>query len=175
MGQGKRCKAKSKTTGQQCRQFVVPGHEVCYYHGANRKNSGGASEGNKNAMTYGAYVNKLLDEGEKAVFQEFYQLLHEDFNLNKSSDRMSVELACLYFVKLTRAIESGNAEAMYKMNLLLRSQLKDLKVTKEKREGEAGGLQTSPAEWAANLLARYQESQRLKAQQSDAQKPAPAV
>ena len=28
-----RCHARSKTTGQQCRQAVVPGATVCHYHG----------------------------------------------------------------------------------------------------------------------------------------------
>jgi hypothetical protein len=150
-----RCKAKSKRTGKQCQQWAVIGYEVCYHHGANPKNHGGPPEKNKNAMTYGAYVNKVLDEEERVVFQEFYTLLHKDFILNKSSDRMSAELACIYFVKLTRAITSANAESIYKMDLLVRNQLKDLKATKDKREGEASGLQTTPAEWAANLLEEY--------------------
>jgi VanZ family protein len=70
---------------------------------------------------------------------------------------MSAELACIYFVKLTRAINSGNAEAIYKMDLLVRNQLKDLKATKDKREGEASSLQTTPAEWAASLLEEYRK------------------
>jgi hypothetical protein len=148
-----RCKAKSKRTGKQCRQWAAVGHQVCYHHGA----GGGAPRGNKNALRFGAYVNRILDEEEKIVFQEFYKLLHQDFVLNKSSDRMSAELACIYFVKLTRAINSGNAEAIYKMDLLVRNQLKDLKATKDKREGEASGLKTTPAEWAASLLEEYRK------------------
>ncbi len=128
MHQQKRCKAKSKRTGQQCKQIVVPGYEVCYYHGAN----GGPPKDNKNAMKHGAYVNKILDEDEKKVFDEYFQKLNKDFVLNSSSDRMSAELTCIYFVKLHRAIEGGNAEAIYKMDLLVRNQLKDLKATKDK-------------------------------------------
>ena len=109
-------------------------------------------------MTFGAYVNELLDDEEKTIFKEFYDLMHEDFVLNKSSDRMSAELACIYFVKLTRAIRSGNAEAIYKMDLLVRNQLKDLRATKDKREGETVNLQTSPAEWATKLLVRVRKA-----------------
>jgi uncharacterized protein YjcR len=153
----KRCKAKSKRSGKQCKNVAVTGYDVCRIHGANPKNHGGPPENNKNAMTYGAYVNKVLDDDELVVFREFYNLLHQDFILNKSSDRMSAELACIYFVKLNRAINSGNAEAIYKMDLLVRNQLKDLKATKDKREGEASGLQTTPAEWAASLLEKYRK------------------
>jgi len=143
-----RCKAKSKRTGKQCQRFAVKGYSVCYHHGAR----GGAPKQNKNAMTYGAYVDELLDDEEKKIFQEFLNALHEDFVLNKSSDRMSAELACIYFVKLTRAIKSSNPESIYKMDLLVRNQLRDLKATKEKREGDTINLKTSPAEWAASLL-----------------------
>jgi hypothetical protein len=153
----KQCKAKSKRSGKRWQNPAVSGYDVCRIHGANPKNRGGAPNGSRNAMTYGAYVNKLLDDKEKVIFEEFYTLLHDDFVLNKSSDRMSAELACMYFVKLTRAIESGNAEAIYKMDLLVRNQLKDLKATKDKREGDTGGLQTTPAEWMSELLAEYRK------------------
>ncbi len=158
MDQRKRCKAKSKRSGQQCKQIVIPGYEVCYYHGA----GGGAPKRNKNAMTHGAYVNKLLDDQEKIIFDEYFQKLNNDFALNDSSDRMSAELACIYFVKLTRAIKGGNAEAIYKMDLLVRNQLKDLKATKDKREGDTINLNTTPAEWAANLLERVRKARAEK-------------
>jgi hypothetical protein len=154
----KRCKAKSKRSGQQCKQFVIPGYEVCYYHGA----GGGPPKHNKNAMTHGAYVNKLLDEEEKMLFDEYFQKLNEDFVLNSSSDRMSAELACLYFVRWIRAVKGGNAEAMYKIDSLLRNQLKDLKATKDKREGDTINLNTTPAEWAANLLERVRKARAEK-------------
>ena len=156
MEQRKRCKAKSKRTGQQCKQSAMPGYEVCYYHGA----GAGPPKGNMNALKHGAYVNRLLDEEEKALFLEFYQLLHEDFVLNKSSDRMSAELACIYFVKLTRMINSGiNPEGIYKMDLLVRNQLKDLKATKDKREGDTINVKTSPAEWVANFMEKAKKAE----------------
>ena len=108
------------------------------------KNYDGLPEKDKDAA-YGAYVNKVLSDAEIVIFKEFYGLLHQDFVLNKSSDRMSAELACMYFVKLLRVIESDNAEAIYKMDLLVRNQLKNLKATKDRREGNSGGLQGSSA------------------------------
>ena len=53
-------------------------------------------------------------------------------------DRMSAELACIYFVKLTRTINSDNTEAIYKMDLLVKNQLKDLKATKFTGDSWAG-------------------------------------
>lgn len=67
MDQPQKCRAKSKGTGKQCQRFVTPGYNVCYYHGANPGNHGGAPRGNKNALKYGAYVNKLLNEAERSV------------------------------------------------------------------------------------------------------------
>jgi hypothetical protein len=162
-----RCKAKSRRTGERCRRLATPGFDVCYYHGA----GGGAPKGNRNALKYGVYVDKLLDDGERTLFQELLQSMREDFQLNNSSDRMSAEVACLSFIKLVRAFKSDNDEAMYRVNLVLRSQLQDLKATKEKREGDAAGLQTTPAEWMARLL---EEHKAIREREAAADKPAKA-
>ncbi len=154
-----RCKAKSKRTGERCRRLATPGFEVCHYHGA----GGGAPKGNKNAMQHGVYVNELLNDEERKLFQELLQAMQEDFQLNNSSDRISAEVACLSFIKLVRAFKGDNAGAMYRVNLILRSQLQDLKATKDKREGEAGGLQTTPAEWMAKLLEEHKAIQEREA------------
>ncbi len=97
----KQCKAKSKRSGKRCQNPAVTGFDVCRIHGANPGSNPGCppekAKGNKNAMRYGAYVNKVLDDEELVVFREFYKLMHQDFILNKSSDRMSAELACIYW------------------------------------------------------------------------------
>ncbi|MFQ5647407.1 MAG: hypothetical protein ACE5GM_10785 [bacterium] len=159
--QQKICKAKSKQTGRQCKQAVVPGYEVCYHHGAN----GGPPKGNKNAMKHGAYVNELLDEHEKAIFQEFYQDLHRDFEFNESSDRRILEVACIYFVRLLRALKGGDNEDVYKVDLLLSKKLSELKVTKEKREGEIVNVRTSPAEWISKLLEEVRQEEEEEEKQ----------
>lgn len=110
-------------------------------------------------MSYGAYVNELLDGAEKAVFEEFYYSLRKDFIMNESSDRRTAELACLYFVRLMRAMRGENAETINKVDLLLSRKLSELKATKEKREGDTINLQTTPAEWAAKLLVKYREKE----------------
>ena len=155
---GNRCNAKSKRTGNQCRQPVVAGSTKCRLHGGLSTGPKDPSKlkGNLNAMKYGAYVNRLITPEEKEVFEEFYGLLHKNFVLNEFSDRMNAEVACLYFIRLLRAIESGNDEAIHKADSLLRKQLQDLKATKDKREGgDTGGSKTTPAEWASALLEKY--------------------
>ncbi len=158
-----RCKAKSKRTGKPCHHWAMTGYKVCYNHGA----KGGAPKGSKNAMTHGAYVNELLDEKEKIIFDEYYQQLNSDFTLNDSSDRMSAELACIYFVKLTRAIKGGNGEVIYKMDLLVRNQLKDLKATKDKREGDTINVKTSPAEWVADFMEKAKIAEKRAAKKKN--------
>jgi hypothetical protein len=110
-------------------------------------------------MTHGAYVNKLLNEEEKMLFDDYLQKLNKDFVLNSSSDRMSAELVCLYFIRLIRAVKGDNAEAMYKIDSLLRNQLKSLKATRDRREAKYLRWGTTPAEWAANLLEEHRKKQ----------------
>lgn len=48
------CHAKSKQTGQPCRQFAAYGKRVCYYHGA-RSNGP-----NNPRIKHGLYTNKSI-------------------------------------------------------------------------------------------------------------------
>ncbi|MBO8169333.1 MAG: hypothetical protein H0Z35_09150 [Thermoanaerobacteraceae bacterium] len=65
----KRCKARSKRTGKQCKNWAKPGWDVCHYHGA----GGGAPKGNKNAVTTGEYETiwlDTLDDEERVLFDK---------------------------------------------------------------------------------------------------------
>jgi len=157
-----KCEANSKRTGKQCRRFAMPGYSVCYMHGANPQNHGGAPKGSKNAMTHGIFSNDLQDDEEKQLYQEYYQALQKDFELNNSSDRMTCQMACIFFIRLRRAINQGKSSDIALMESLVRNQLKDLKATRDKREEDVGNLKTSPAEWAANLLKEVEETKKAK-------------
>lgn len=65
-----RCTAKSKQTGERCKNRVVPGYRVCRFHGANPNNPGGAPKRNKNALKTGEYETIWLDtlDDEERVF-----------------------------------------------------------------------------------------------------------
>jgi uncharacterized protein YjcR len=57
----KRCKARSKQTGEQCKNWAKPGYDVCHYHGA----GGGAPpekmKRNTNAVKTGEYQSIWMD------------------------------------------------------------------------------------------------------------------
>lgn len=69
----KRCKARSKQRGGQCKNWAKIGHDVCRFHGA----GGGAPKENKNAVTTGEHETiwmDCLDDDE----QELMQLIKVD-------------------------------------------------------------------------------------------------
>jgi hypothetical protein len=145
-----RCKARSKTTGEQCRRWSVHGYNVCHYHGANPKNHGGAPKHNRNAMKHGAYVDRLLDAEEEAIFQEYYESLREEFDLAGTAERELAEEAGICYVRLLRAIKGGSAEDIYKIDGLLSKKLARLKASKRKRERDPRKI--TYEEWVADLL-----------------------
>ena len=113
----------------------------------------GAPEGNQNRLRHGIFADRCLTPEEKVMFDAIIDRLNQDFEFNKSSDFLQVELVGVYSVKLVRAQIEGNTDAAEKLDRMIRCHMKDLKTTKIAREGEEQkGPQTSPAEWAAALL-----------------------
>ena len=157
-----KCTAHVKRTGKPCQAWAVIGYKVCNMHGANPKNHGGAPRGNRNALVHGIFSNDLQDEEEKRLYQEYYQALQKDFKLNNSSDRMTCQMACIFFIRLRRAVNQGQSGDIALMESLVRNQLKDLKATRDKREQEAGDPKTSPAEWVAALIKEVKEAKTAK-------------
>ncbi|HIF03040.1 MAG TPA: hypothetical protein EYQ84_07005 [Nitrospinaceae bacterium] len=155
---GMQCNAKSKKTGNQCGNWAITGKKVCRYHGG--KSTGPKDKtkhyGNKHARKYGSYIAEILKK-DIWIFEKFYDTLHQDFDLNNSTDKMATELACMYFVKIIQAQREDDIPSADTHDRMCRLQLKDLKATKSAREGEVVTLKTSPAEWAANLLSQSEE------------------
>jgi uncharacterized protein YjcR len=58
MHQAIRCRARSKRTGQPCRNPCVKGWRVCRLHGV----GGGAPKGNKNAWRHGHFSAEAIAE-----------------------------------------------------------------------------------------------------------------
>jgi hypothetical protein len=122
------------------------------------KNRGGAPEGNKNRLKHGIFADRCLTPEERQMFDVLIEHLHQDFQFNKSSDFIQVELVGVYSVKLVRAQMEGNTQAAESLDRMIRCHMKDLKTTRIAREGdEPKGPQTSPAEWAAELLDKVSE------------------
>ena len=125
----------------------------------NAKNRVGAEEGNLRTLKHGIFADRCLTPEEKVTFDSIIEKLHADFQFNKSSDFLQVELVGIYSVKLVRAQIEGNTQAAESLDRMIRCHMKDLKTTKIAREGEEPkGSQTSPAEWAAALLEKVGEA-----------------
>ena len=159
----KKCKAKSKQAQRQCRNLAMKGKEVCYFHGGKSTGPKNKSKhyGNQHGRKYGSYIAEILKK-DIWIFEKFYDTLHQDFDLNNSTDKMATELACMYFVKIIQAQREGDIPSADTHDRMCRLQLKDLKATKSAREGEVVTLKTSPAEWAANLLSQSEEKEKKK-------------
>ena len=159
----KKCKAKSKQAQRQCRNLAMNGKEVCYFHGGKSTGPKNKSKhyGNQHGRKYGSYIAEILKK-DIWIFEKFYDTLHQDFDLNNSTDKMATELACMYFVKIIQAQREGDIPSADTHDRMCRLQLKDLKATKSAREGEVVTLKTSPAEWAANLLSQSEEKEKKK-------------
>jgi hypothetical protein len=137
------------------------------------KNRGGAMEGNKNRLKHGIFADRCLTPEEKQMFDVLIEQLHQDFQFNKSSDFIQVELVGVYSVKLVRAQMAGNTQAAESLDRMIRCHMKDLKTTKVAREGEAPkGSKTSPSEWAAALIEKVAEvAEKKPAKKTSRKKP----
>lgn len=123
----------------------------------------GAPDNNLNPMTHGIFACKCLDEEERALFREVIDRLYADFEFNRSSDFIQIEFIAINTVKYMRAIQEGNMDAAQKLDMMIRANMKDVKATKIAREGDQPkGPQTTPADWAAELLRKSEEEPEEK-------------
>jgi len=121
--------------------------------------------GNTNCIKHGIVALRFMGEEEKPFFEEMIARFREEFTLNTSVDFVQLELACVYFLQLIRAILAENWEIAERLDAMMRRHLGDLKTTKKAREGEStGGAQISPAEWSAQLLERIRARQQAEAE-----------
>ena len=117
-----------------------------------------------NALRHGIYANRFLSDDEKSLFHGIVEQLYKDFTFNGSSDFVQVELVALYQIRLARALENGDTRAAERFDRMIRAHLRDLKATKNVREGNGPReLETTPAEWAASLLEKLKEEEKVTA------------
>ena len=113
-----------------------------------------------NTLKHGIYANRFLSDDERALFHGLVERLHMDFTFNGSSDFLQVELVALYQIKLARALEGGDTGAAERFDRMIRAHLRDLKATKNVREGEGhNGLETTPAQWAVAILEKLKKEE----------------
>ena len=161
----KRCKAKSKSTGEQCKRWAVPGYDVCYYHGAGGlpklkppPGGGRAPKGNQNARKHGAYSARLMPD-EQAAYEEIKAQLEAELgaeNLTTSDQRLIHQFA-IVSTKFDSAVEKGAPpDALNTLNRMVLELLRELKATRASKEPQQLVI-GSPAQFAGDLLAKIKE------------------
>ena len=141
-----RCKATTKN-GTPCGNPALLGQDYCRVH---TEQMGVVRV--KKSWRDDDLVLKLTDESENQLFSFALDAIERDFDLNESSDRMQAQMSAFYFVKWRGAAVNGEKDLQVLYDDLMRKNLGCLKATREKREGLEIKI-TTPAEWAANLLA----------------------
>jgi hypothetical protein len=153
----KRCHAKSKQTGEQCRNWAVTGYSVCRFHGAGGRPKipkpvgGKVPKGNNNARKHGAFSPRLLPD-EQPVYEQFLEEYLRDVPNPSVTDRRALERLAVLETKWHMAVTNGAPpDALDTLHRLLHRELKTLQVTRESKESRHGTGNT-PAEIMANLL-----------------------
>ena len=174
----KRCKARCKSTGKQCKNPAVKGFDVCRMHGAHTNGSKrpgrkpgskkppgsgrGAERGNTRAMTTGVATLKM-----PAHMEELRQMYVERYRRAVDSpdpfDIDALERAAGLQAKFAFAVSDPDcpASTLAVIHRTLHKELRALRATRETREQTSTG--TSPAEVVGAILAKVAERrQRLE-------------
>jgi hypothetical protein len=184
------CTATSRSTGRRCENPAVNGYTVCRLHGAHKKRSPNdapkKTKSGRHSNVIQKYKNKLtktakelgvdlsvglkhgflafdiLTPEERQDFLSVVKQLHEDFEMNKSSDFYATELVATNLILFRRAVKNDDVKAVEAYDRMVRMHLSDLKATKSAREGDTVNIKTTPAEWAASILKRVEEEEALE-------------
>ena len=171
-----RCKATSKQTGEQCRNWAKPGYPVCRFHGAGgrpavmpkKPPTARVKKGNQNGRKHGAYSARLLPN-ELGVYEAIKAEFAEELgaqNLTASDQRLIHQLAVVS-AKFDSAVENGAPpDALQMLNRMVLDLLRELKATRATKDG--GSLTGStPAEVMAALFMKVTASRTTETEEID--------
>jgi len=192
-----RCKATSKQTGEQCRNWAKPGYQVCRFHGAGgrpdvmpkKPPTAKVSKGNQNSRKHGAYSARLMPD-EQEVYEQVKAQFEEELgtdNLSASDQRLIHQLA-VFSAKFDCASgKDAPGEALQVLSRQVMEHLRELKATRASKDGGAligntpadvmaalflkvtGGQQPDPVAAAIPVEAKVMEA--LPADSDDPQDP----
>ena len=132
------CAAKSKRTGERCRQHAMPGKDVCYHHGGA---STGAPPENENAIKHALYT-KRLRRSERDVFEAIpVETIDDELRIAK--------------IQLDRALE---------LQQLIEGEGDEIEVQGQESQESTAGFEPHEASWTTgtNSFGKVDEKKIVK-------------
>lgn len=124
--------------------------------------------GNKFGYKHGAYSAAFVQPEEKEQFLALRLEIARDFKNETGPDTAMLDAAALLFMRHGRAVVSGEQDLANKTMASILAMLDRLKVTKVSREGDKPShCETTPAEWASDLLASAKASGKAKPENAE--------
>jgi hypothetical protein len=118
---------------------------------------GGFPSGNKAAVKHGAYATVFVTREERDQFLALRQEIAREFKKETGPDTAMLDAAALLFMRHGRAVIAGEQDLANKTMASILAMLDRLKATRASREGDRPAYETTPAEWASELLAGSRE------------------
>ena len=112
----------------------------------------GAPPGNRNAVRHGAYVSSGPSTEERALIAGIEARFIRDFPGSGKDDTQLIRAVAEACLTLNRGLSADSADATMRADRRFRKAIKALKAKKPRDKP-----QTTPAEWAADLLRRFRE------------------
>jgi len=182
----RRCRAKSKSTGRQCKNPAAWGYRVCRLHGAHGpgKSKGGnpriqehnrklaetnreAMQGNKNSLRHGLYSDRLfIDDEERAYYQTVCDDLTKQYNLDDAADSLLLHELALNCVRAQRAraalcqsFTESALDALMAIESRIGAYLAHLSIRRDKRRTVLSG---GGAGWIDEMYRRIRKIEPVK-------------
>lgn len=122
-----------------------------------RPGGGEFPPGNKAAVKHGAYATVFVTRKEREQFLALRQEIAREFKKETGPDTAMLDAAALLFMRHGRAVVAGEQDLANKTMASILAMLDRLKATRASREGDRPAYETTPAEWASELLASDRE------------------
>ncbi|WLR49579.1 HGGxSTG domain-containing protein (plasmid) [Halobacillus litoralis] len=98
------CTAKSKQTGEQCKNWAVSGNTKCRFHGGKStgaKTNEGKEKVSMNALKHGLYAKRFMDEEEMEWYEKTMEYYTEKHDLDLE-DQYMLDRALRNYIKSMR-------------------------------------------------------------------------
>jgi hypothetical protein len=104
-GKRMRCVAKSKSSGEQCRNWSEHGQKVCRFHGGKTpkktEEQKAYLKGNVHRLTHGIYSNQLLTPEESDFYHDTMEAWTEEYGLDEAN-QLVLDRALKAYIKQCR-------------------------------------------------------------------------